>query len=442
MKNIGVLILSHCGFSFVDQLAKAVQGRGYKALVLSSKPESADRPKVLEQLADWVQVTNNHTLSWRHVEQALSALEADGIRVHSCICVWEGYRTFMANVNLLAGTPDITPEQIDLLTDKYSLRQFLVAQNISRVDVKCLTPELLGELKRTQQLCFIKPRRGIASFGAFKLNSDTHWHQLQNIVEEARHDPVYGSYFKAGVAFVVEDFIAGIECSFEVQVVDGHVFVVAVHEKYETTHCDSTTLENACTCPPVSMEEAVVKEGVSWLHRVLGALDITQGCFHIEAKVEKGRWEIIEINPRVGGSLISQSVEYFTDGRSMVDLWVESLLVQGRKRQNFMEDLADLDVSRHGNSPHNRETFFRVFYGEVGVVKTVEEIPVPLPPLVTQVFVTPGTEFECNSKENFIGQALWGGAVNELLSDVIALDEQAKNLLKVEYQPIVTKSVA
>ncbi|MCE0444858.1 ATP-grasp domain-containing protein [Streptomyces tricolor] len=103
--------------------------------------------------------------------------------------------------------------------------------------------------------------------------------------------------------FLIEDYIPGREFSFEVLVVDHEPHVVAVHEKCEVTETAGTVLENACVSPPHQPDPAADRRRDPLeVSSVLDTLGLGWGCFHIEARHTPSGWDLIEVNPRVGGS--------------------------------------------------------------------------------------------------------------------------------------------
>ena len=98
----GVLLLSHCGFSFMENLAAAVRARGLRVLILTSRPadDTPRRLARLRELADAVlDVPDRHELVEQDVATALEALRSRGEKVVACLSVWEGYRALMARAN-------------------------------------------------------------------------------------------------------------------------------------------------------------------------------------------------------------------------------------------------------------------------------------------------------------------------------------------------------
>lgn len=440
----GVLLLSHVGFSFMEDLLGTVTARGLKGYVLSSLPEpqyQASRPATLADLADDVRVTGGHVLTARDVEDYLDRLQAAGAAVQCCLTVWEGYRHLMALANARLGVPDLDEKQVLDLRDKLTLRNRLADAGLSRGRASALTPETLAERQREGGRYFVKPVSGIASFGTFPLTADTTWTDVERIAAEARSDTVYSSAFTAqpssgspvgpgphahpavdegvgpgagsghgvadGMEFLVEDYVPGREFSFEVIVVDAEPHVVAVHEKCQVTETAGTVLENACVSPPTSLSQEEIAAGIRWVTSVLDVLDLDWGCFHVEARHAASGWDLIEVNPRVGGSLISPSVAALTGGPGLLDLWLDSLLAADQPA-DFSKALKSLSFAADGTTQGRNATFFRVFFANPGTIRAVGlNDDLPLQPVVSHVLLKPGDVVHSSSREVFLGQVLW-----------------------------------
>jgi len=416
----GVLLLSHVGFSFMEDLAGTVTARGLKVYVLSSLPEPQhrrSRPAALADLTDDVRVTAEHVLTPHDVEDHLHRLQAAGVQVLCCLTVWEGYRHLMALANARLGVPDLDEKQVLELRNKLTLRNRLADAGLSRGRACALTPGTLAERQRDGGRYFVKPVSGIASFGTFPLTPGTTWTDVERIAAEARCDTVYASAFTTdpdpagpphpGMEFLVEDYVPGQEFSFEVIAVDGEPHVVAVHEKCEVTETADTVLENACVSPPTSLSQQETAAGIRWVADVLDLLDLGWGCFHIEARHAPGGWDLIEVNPRVGGSLISPSVAALTGGPGLLDLWLDCLLTAGRPA-GFAAALKNWSFAADGTTASSNATFFRVFFADPGTVRQVAvNDDLPLRPAVSHVLLKAGDVVESSAREVFLGQVLW-----------------------------------
>ncbi len=348
--NMGVVLLSHCGFSFLEDLIEALKSRGLKTFVLSSLPLAEHNPQRLEEINNKVDVlssTQAHQLTEDDVSNFLHLLTQEGYDVLCCITVWEGYRHLMASVNQHLGIADTDSQDIMALRNKLSLRNRLANVGLSHIRALKLGPDLLDELKNSDVRYFIKPIYGIASYGAFPLHADVDWETLEDIIASSQKDPVYASAFNGTPAFLAEEYLHGQEYCFEVLLIDNQLFTVAIHEKCEVVESAKTVLESCCTSPPTSLSQQQCAQGIQWIKQLTEYLALRWGCFHIEAKYDGSRWDLIEVNPRVGGSLISHSVQAMTQGKSMLELWLDMLLCQRSPEQQhrFIEELEALSYS-------------------------------------------------------------------------------------------------
>jgi biotin carboxylase len=437
--NRALLLLMHQGKSYTEEIAAATGGLGLTLVALSSKP---DTPEVLEasrrHLADCV-VTEEPELSSGDLDKAVRELADRGYRVEAALATFEGYRLLMAELNERLGARDSAEAALRLCLDKYELRRYLFAEGLSEVRVHRLTPGALPELDPAAGW-FVKPVRGASSFATFVLGEGDDLADLTAIQEQMRADRRMKAIFMDRYDFLVEEYVEGPEFSFETFVLDGRVHHLCVHEKARVERLKRTTLEGMSVSPPVSIERELVLEGSDHVTQCLAALaghGLTDGAFHIEVKYweSKKRWEIIEINPRMGGSLINASVQTVT-GQSVLDLWIESLLLPDGERDAFHDRLAgasQLEALRAGTP--TRATVFLSKYGEKG--RTVDAIrfePPTRPPRILHVHVAEGTELDTSDRGICLMDALWDVAADDLDAETAFLDRHATEHFHVSYR--------
>jgi biotin carboxylase len=428
----GILLLSHCGFSFIESLAASVRARGLRVLILTSRPadDTPNRVSQLREVADVVlEVHDRHDLVEQDVVSALETLRRMGETLIATLSVWEGYRRLMAQANASLGVRDLDVHTVDLLADKLRVRQTLQAAGATHVHAEPATDGALLAWLHEQRPGFVKPRRGIASYGAQRLRPGLTEHSLARLIEASRTDPVYGSLVGRS-AFFIEDYVPGAEHSFEVLVVQGHAHLATVHEKLELTETESSVLEDACVSPPLGWDRKKHEAASAWVNMVLGALGAAWGCFHIEARLTPQGWELIEVNPRAGGALISQSSAAQHGGRSLLDQWLDVLLdQQGPDACRLQGALAD----QARGYPTGRAAFFRVFYAQPGLITGIKRNDMTRPPESLQCFLEPGTTVPAADREVFLGQALWTFE-QQRSSDMVAhLLVESRSALEAEY---------
>ncbi|AMB87529.1 biotin carboxylase [Pseudomonas agarici] len=409
----GVLILSHCGFSFLEDLKEELHRRQLRCFVLTSLPLPEHVPARLEQIQGWADrlcTADSHQLRLEEVNNTLQTLRRSGEQVTCCISVWEGYRHLMAAANAALGTYDIDARQALALRNKLEVRNQLAEAGLSQANAYALTAPVLETLQARNQRYFIKPIHGIASYAAFPMRKDTTWEALEELRKASVEDTVYASAFNDGLQFMAEDYIAGQEFSFEMLLVDGQAHVVAVHEKYEVTETADTVLEDSCTTPPASLDQAQIAAGLQWLKNVLDCMDLKWGCYHVEARFTGQHWDLIEINPRVGGSLISHSVQAVTGGHSMLSLWLDLLLASqddALPREALVQRLTQFGWQADGSSAQTTATFFRVYFAKPGTLSSITLNDLPLAPVVKHILLKAGDVIPAHAREVFLGQLLW-----------------------------------
>jgi predicted ATP-grasp superfamily ATP-dependent carboligase len=438
MSKTGVLLLSHCGYSFIEELISNAAAQGLESFVLSSRPLPGDRHRIkeLQEKSTWVGLGEHHELTWQELKKALNYLAAQGYRVVCCLSVWEGYRTLMARANQELGVADMSLAQIELLLNKYELRQQLRQAGLSQTNAVLLNAQTWSDLQAQGKAVFVKPVTGIASYGTFRLTPDKRWQDIAQIQADIATDPTYRSIFSGDRGFMAEDYIPGQEFSFEIIATAGSLSVVAIHEKLELDESGSAVLENSCVSPPVHLNERQIRDARAWVAQLFDHLQLHWGCYHLEARCHNGHWEVIEINPRVGGALISPSVKVLTQGISMTQLWLNNLLYQQPEQQMQQKAyLAIFDVGTDTYQPTPMSSYFRVYFAEPGRILSIHQAPCCLEPELVQVSLQPGTEVVERAREVFLGQILWAipqEQRQELLPKLITESQQA---IQVEYEP-------
>ncbi|MNR12666.1 hypothetical protein D3C85_1290340 [compost metagenome] len=196
-------------------------------------------------------------------------------------------------------------------------------------------------------------------------------------------------------------------------------------------------LEDSCTTPPVSLDQAQIVAGLHWLENVLGCMELKWGCYHVEARFTGQHWDLIEINPRVGGSLISHSVEAVTHGHSMLSLWLDLLLASrddAQQRKDLVQRLVQYGWRADGTSAQSLATFFRVYFARPGTLRSVTLNELPLAPVVKHILLKAGDVIPAHAREVFLGQLLWTFEQAKQASELERLVSISATALDIQYQ--------
>jgi hypothetical protein len=428
MKRGSLLILSHQGFSFLEDVVAAAITLGLRPCILASAPASNERKAAVERLCGDVRWVERASLHWTDVLEAAVGFESGGHEFTGCVSIWEGYRTLMARMNQIWGATDLAPEAIRVVLDKFAMRNTLQKAGLSACTTEVVSAENLPTLRQTGRK-FLKPRFGLASFGAFRLKNQN-YSDLEKLLTEMASDREYEGVFGHNPCFIAEDYIEGIEASFEILAVDGKLNLLGVHEKTETEETGSSVLETSCVSPPLKITGAEISAGLNHLSRCFKILNLNTGMFHVEAKCHLGRWEVIEINPRLGGALIKESLRILNPGLCPLVLWIASLVSFG--------DKTTLTRLLSRIRPRSKDaTFFRVYFGIPGrKIKSLKTSTGDPKPELLRISAQAGLSLPVSSREIFLGQALWKLDWENLPSKLVQLTEISKNLLEVEYEAV------
>lgn len=411
----GIVVLAHQMLSMVEPICSYAHSLGLKCYVVSSKPIRAVEAS-WSLAVDGYAVASAPSLNLKDVTTFIATLPSN-VDIAACISVWDGYRTLMSDVNKWLGAPDISSEQVGLMRDKFTLRQTLQQHGLSNVNAMLLTQDI-AETLSDKRRWFVKPVTGLASMGTFRATSLTGWEQLRTLWATACSDQNYAGVFSPQPNFMLEEYIEGTECSFEVLVAHGKQQVLAVHEKVCVTHAQNYVQEGACVSPPISLSQEQRELGEQFVSSCISALKLDAGAYHIEAKCDNaGHWEVIEINPRIGGAYIVPSTTLLS-GVNLLQAWIQQLL--------------GLPITH--KSIGSERTFFRVYFGDAG--KKVESIGFNsnhFPPSETRLSVAKGSQLPHTEREIFLGQALWHDVSHLTNRELKTLVEQSTENLDLEY---------
>ncbi len=433
-----VLLLMHQGKSFTAEVSEAAAKLGLSLVALSSRPE---KPGVLEasrrHLADCL-VTDEPDLNADDIKTAAQNFADRGYAVEAAVATFEGYRLWMAAVNEELRARDSSVQALRLCLNKLDLRRFLFDRSLSEVRSQALTPRALPHLDPSVKW-FVKPMRGASSFAAFILDDFGVLADLPKIQEEMRRDYRMRAIFMDQYDFLVEEYIEGPEFSFETIVLDD-TWHMSIQEKARVERLERTTLEAMSVSPPSSVSREVLLQGADFVSHCFSELKgfgLTAGAFHVEAKywTVRDRWEIIEINPRLGGSLINASVEALT-GESIIDLWTESLVLADSQLDVFrtrLRQASQLEALRNGTG--SKATIFLSKYGKRGrIIDSIHFEPVVRKPQIMKLHVTPGTKLDDSDRAICLMDALWEVDAENLDKEIDILDRQAAEHFHVRYR--------
>jgi len=446
MATKSLLLFAHQGRAYLALVQQALDRLGVVCLVLSSHPRDA---RDLEQLKDQMPArlwsVDDEYLAESHVARVLEQAREEGYEVVASLATFEGYRMLMAHTNRVLQAYDADPAAVAHGMDKYLCRRSLVERGLSRSTITLLSIENIDALRTSERKLFVKPRRGAGSFACFRLDETFNADKLHALQQQMQDDLAFRAIFAGKFDFIVEDYIGGDEYSFEVLVVGGESYVIGVHAKY-LDDSGGIVLEVGNSCPAPRLSDSQQLAGESYIAECLAALQLSEGCYHIEARYDPGNdhWDIIEINVRMGGALINQSIGVFTGGISMLELWAQALCSNtDAERASLSDELSGLRESwRRAKGSISHGTVFFSRYGERNrILKRISTENLPRKPDICEIPVREGSRLPNSERGIFILNALWKVDLADITQELNALSLMLDESLVVEYADSVRESV-
>jgi hypothetical protein len=318
------MLLVRRGGALAPALATAIRDKGFEPFVLSSRPfgDGARFHAMLDDIGVEHAISPNVGLTEDEVVERARGIEDCAF----ALTVADSQRVAMAAANRAIGACDITPAAATLALDKHLLRTKLLSCGLSRLDPYRLTdPRLRARLDRGERF-IVKPRRGVSSLC---VGIATSWPDVAPLAEAFARGPGDGDmleeYF-VGNELVAETFFDGEELSIDVVRQSGANRLTCAHGKAGLEFRDGTVLELGHVSPPVNVTDAQTALVTAFATTVLDTLELTDGCYHVEVRINADdECELIEINPRVPGHLLWDSIRLQHDNRSIIDDWMDVL---------------------------------------------------------------------------------------------------------------------
>ena len=389
-----VIILSHQGGSFVEKFVDVFNKNSINFCVIASKTDN-NRVVLLEKTVNNVFFIEKDEINVTDLKKFIKTHNNE-FKFSCVVSVWEGYRELMAYGNKLLNAFDISPSLAKKLRDKLYVRNRILSAGLSSIKYERLSTKNIERRLSDNCKSFIKPKSGLGSVGTKILSGVNDLSYIEKLETSVLKNKLLKSAITTN-EFIVEDYIYGAEHSVEVIVCNNVVSILACHYK-QPNYTRKTVTEPFAVSPSTKMD-GLYSELNQWVQDILHTLNIDRGCYHIEFKLTQNRvFELIELNPRVGGALIIESTEYISR-HNMIFLWTQTLL---HKNINL-----PLTISEQSQKSINSSAFRVYFSNTIGVVKNIQYSDISIKPFLCNVLVSTGSELVFDKSEQFLAQALW-----------------------------------
>ncbi len=190
-----------------------------------------------------------------------------------------------------------------------------------------ITKPLPKSMTLTQAV--VKPIMGYGSELVRVIENLQDWQVYQRVWQENVRPYIvdtslFGGY-KLYEEILLEPLLKGIEIRADGYVEEGNVVICAMAERVtEATPNGFREIGGVAYKPEYFPYESCEFE--KWVCNVLATLEFRSGVFHLEAiRLDAAHYELIEVNPRVGGggcSIVTESVSGIDLGKENIALWL------------------------------------------------------------------------------------------------------------------------
>lgn len=382
--------------------------KGFEPFVLSSLPDDggSEFRRMCAELGVEGAVSAGVSVTMAEVGEVLAGIEDCAF----CLSLADAQRELMAEANRLLGAPDVDPAALRLAVDKHEMRTTLAQLGLSRLlSLRLDDPDTRAAIEAGEPFV-VKPRHGVGSLCVAVVRSWDEAMAVQKSFDEGPgDDDVLAEYF-VNNELIAESFFEGRELSVDLVRRDGQDLVLVDHEKTVLEFGAGTVLERGMASPVVGLTPSQLDAVHRLARQALDALGLSHGCYHVEVRVNQaGEAEIVEINPRVGGALIWDSIRLQYD-RSVTEDWVDVLAGQA---------VAPMAARRCG-------TYQQLAHAAQRRPMMAADVSPEFPePAVSSVHTSPG-ERPKPYREHFTACAMW-------TTDLAAHREQVAALMDGEY---------
>lgn len=275
-------------------LARAAAESGERLVLLTGV-----EPLYLHELATLppgsVEVIAVDTHDRKAVTKALASIED----LHGLISSTDTWGVAGAELAAEFGLPGIDPATIRLVRDKARVRNLLHAEGLSPFGAALVAKAAAVDLEWLAESvglpAIIKDTAGTSSQNVWLVRDAQ---DLARFRQEAERASLFGGLF-------AEPFLAGPVYSAETVTWAGETRLLGLSSRLMSAQ---PFFREDVTAFPVALPPAELIEIEAWLGRVLAALGYSDRFAHIELSMTVDGPRLIEVNPRIGGALVGESM--------------------------------------------------------------------------------------------------------------------------------------
>ncbi len=306
------------------------------------------------------------------------------------------------------GLPSQNADALYLSNNKYLMRDALRATGMNTIDFGLAVDaeSARAHAERIGYPLLMKPINGVASHLILKCNDERELLENFQLAMEKMPSSSFQDFYSGAHSYpnragellhfdpmrslLIEQYIPGREVSVEVLITEDRYIPLLIHDKIDLIEESRCVYENMAIVPPVRFSEEERRALEACAAQAAQAVGLKNSIAHIELRYgENGLGpQVIEINPRMGGGFISESLKQMV-GIDYNQTYVELMTGTYQAKETY-EVLQD----HHG--------MFLLFAPHAGLLQAIEGIDElkELPGIIHVMQpVPPGTQIQGDDEE-------------------------------------------
>ncbi|MDQ0972924.1 biotin carboxylase [Neobacillus niacini] len=294
MKSIVFLGTNKTGSSYEG--IKAAKRLGFETILLTN------RTIFVEEREEYREIDDVRLVNLSETDEILSAvtdLIEEGKEVVCFISFLDEYIYLAALLtNTLCNTP-ITYEPLQIMNDKILTRRYLARKEYTPFFKVLVSNDTIDDEINQLKDCFpliIKSPQSNGSKDVILVENE--WECRKGVKQLRRKN--------SELPILVEEYLEGPQYLIEVVVYHSNISVAAIVEQ-EVTKGQRFIITGYSVCPELYLEQLPgLQESIV---TIIEDFQLRNGTCHLEMKLTKKGWKLIEINPRMAGGAMNRMIE-------------------------------------------------------------------------------------------------------------------------------------
>lgn len=295
----------------VERIQPIIEAKnlGYRVVLMADKD-----PKLIGHLLDELIIINSYEIQ----KTINTVIEYNKNIKISGVFTWSDKDVELVSfLNKELGLPGINPEIVQNVRNKYLMRRAM--SNVEGLCPKFQEVESLNDLKEAVTQIgipgILKPVGASGSKGIFKIESKAHLEDTFNLLLDStspKKDKVYRYYPNQ---YIYEEYIEGKEVSVEGVVQNKEIFIAGITDKSVTAEFSLEYIAIFPSDKPKKVKDEIKKK-TKW---AIQSLDIDHCAFHLEGRLTKSGFKVIEIAARPASGFITSHLIRLSSGHSFIE---------------------------------------------------------------------------------------------------------------------------